>query len=300
MKEIKIKIDNDNCINCKSCINICPARVFISSGNKTEVNNHNLKYCINCGDCISVCPEEAVINENSDAKELNNSKLGYDFEQLLSFLEKRRSVRSYKPGNLSKEEKQYLSKVASLVPRGGHTKSVRNTEIIIIENEELINEITNYSYQYLKLLKKKLTSFWLTIPKLFNNTLKESLNNTVGRINLTLEAHEDNINMLTYNAPNLIVLHAAEGNPVVEKNITVMEYQLMLGAEGLSLGTCFLGWVSFALQSFKLNRTDKLKEIYEKLEIPDNRKIFSVFSIGRKKVNYKKLKSREDKDIKVK
>jgi len=115
-----------------------------------------------------------------------------------------------------------------------------------------------------------------------------------------LEAHEDNINILTYNTPNLIVLHAEEDNPVAQENLTVMEYQLMLGAEGLNLGTCFLGWVSFALQSFKLNRTDKLKEIYETLEIPNNRKIFSVFSIGRKKANYRKLKSRKNIDITVK
>lgn len=300
MEKIGIKIDNDNCINCESCIKVCPAKVFISSDKETVVNNHNLKYCINCGDCIAVCSEEAVINTNLDTKEVNNEGLDYNSEQLLSFLEKRRSVRSYKPDKLSKEEKQYLSKVASLAPKGGHTKSVRNTEIIIIQSEELINEITNYSYQYLKLLKKKLTSFWLAIPKLFNNNLKESLNSTVDRINLTLEAHEDNINMLTYNTPSLIVLHGEEDNPVAQENLTVMEYQLMLGAEGLKLGTCFLGWVSFALQSFKLKRTDKLKEIYEKLEIPDNRKIFSTFSIGRKKANYKKLKSRETMDITVK
>ncbi len=297
---MKVKINKDNCINCKSCIKVCPAEVFVSSDNETLVNHHNLKYCINCGDCKAVCPEEAIINRNLDTKELDNDGLNCDSKQLFGFLEKRRSIRNYKEVGLSKEEKKYLSKVASLVPKGGHTESVRNTEIIIIENEELINEITNYSYQYLELLKKKLTSFWLAIPKRFNKTLKDSLDSTVDRINLILEAHEDNINMLTYNSPNLIVLHADESSPVAQENLTVMEYQLMLGAEVLNLGTCFLGWISFALQSFKLRKTDELKEIYKKLEIPADRKIFSAFSIGKKKANYRKLKSRKNIDITVK
>ncbi|MTI67422.1 MAG: hypothetical protein FH753_12625 [Firmicutes bacterium] len=300
MEEIKTKVKNDNCINCGCCIKVCPAKIFISSDNEALVKKQNLKYCINCDDCKAVCPKKAVVNKNLNTKEINNMGLNYESEKLLSFLEKRRSIRSYKSDNLSKEEKQYLNKVSSLAPKGGHTKSLRKTEIIIIESEELINEITSYSYQYLKLLKKKLNSFWFTIFKFFNNSLKESLNNTVDRINLTLKAHEDNINMLTYDAPNLIILHAEKDNPVAQKNLTIMEYQLMLGAEGLNLGTCFLGWVSFALQSFRLKRTDDLKEIYEKLEIPANRKILSAFSIGRKRVDYKKLKSKRNMKIAVK
>jgi len=133
----KVKINKDNCINCKSCIKVCPAKVFVSSDNETIVNHHNLKYCIDCGDCKAVCPEEAVINSNFDTRELDNDELNCDSKQFLSFLEKRRSIRSYRADRLSKEEKQYLNKVASLVPKGGHTESVRNIEIIIIENEEL-------------------------------------------------------------------------------------------------------------------------------------------------------------------
>jgi|SRR6056297_1652278 len=92
-------------------------------------------------------PVKQVINRNLDTKELENDGLNCDSKQLLGFLEKRKSIRNYKAAGLS-EEKKYLSKVASLVPKGGHTESLRNTEVIIIENEELINEITALEFRH--------------------------------------------------------------------------------------------------------------------------------------------------------
>ena len=90
----------------------------------------------------------------------------------------------------------------------------------------------------------------------------------------------DNINMLTYDAPNLVILHNEKSSPISKDNLIIMEYQLMLGAEALNLGTCFLGWVSFAMQSFRAKKSYKLKEIYKTLKIPSDRQISGVFSIG--------------------
>ena len=72
--------------------------------------------------------------------------------------------------------------MASLTPRGGHTKSIRNTSIVIIENEELIKNITEYTYEYMYILKKRLSSVWVNIAKAFNSSFRNGIDNTIERI----------------------------------------------------------------------------------------------------------------------
>ncbi len=250
-----------------------------------------------CGDCISVCPQDAIINSNLFSEKMKEDDISLGPEQLLNFMKSRRSIRSYNLTNLSEYEKEYLAKMASLTPRGGHTKSIRNTSIVIIENEELIKNITEYTYEYMYILKKRLSSVWVNIAKAFNSSFRNGLDNTIERIDLILKAKGDNINMLTYDAPNLVILHNEKSSPISKDNLNIMEYQLMLGAEALNLGTCFLGWVSFAMQSFRAKKSYKLKEIYKTLEIPSDRQISGVFSIGQKKGRYRKIKGRGETAI---
>lgn len=291
-KDKKIFIKRNECIKCSICVNVCPAKIFIERNNDIEVNKDNFKYCIDCGDCISVCSRDAIVNS-----EINMAVDGYEScrieaNKFMDFLNNRRTVRSYKDAPLTEKEKEYLIKVASLSPRGGHTEAIRNTGIIIIENKDIINEIIEYSYRYMKSLKKKLSSIWLTIPKTLNSSLKENMDSTIERIDYILKAKEENINMLTYDAPNLIILHSEKGNPISRENLTILEYQMMLGAEALDLGTCFLGWVSFALQSYKVKKSDEMNRILKIIKIPSDREVLSAFCIGKKRAKYKKIKSR--------
>lgn len=134
----------------------------------------------------------------------------------------------------------------------------------------------------------------MQIPKAFNVNFRDSINGTIERIDLILKAKEANLNMLTYDSPNIILLHCEKNSPISRENLTVMEYQLMLCAEALGLGTCFLGWLSFALQSYRIKKSHKLESIYKSLNIPHGREIVGVFSIGKKIPGYKKLKSRDN------
>jgi len=295
----KFSIKSNKCIKCNMCVNVCPANIFVEKNNKIEVDNNNIKYCINCGDCLSVCPRDAVISEGINVG--TDISKGYKLEssQFIDFLNSRRTVRTYKDSALSGEEKEYLIEVASLSPRGGHTEDIRNTGVIIVEDKELINEIINYSYRYMDSLRQKLSSIWLTIPKALNSSLKENIDSTIERINYIIQAKNDKINILTYNAPNLVILHSEKGSPISRENLTILEYQMMLGAEVLDLGTCFLGWVSFALKSFKVKKSDELNNILKKLNIQPNREILSLFSIGKKKIKYRKVKSRKINEITI-
>lgn len=295
--ESKLIFEQQKCIGCGLCVKTCPAKVLIKAGNYVTVDASKDIFCLNCGDCISVCPNDAIKDSTLSSVDYVNSN-SLDPDKLLSFFKRRRSIRSYKPEKLSEKDKEYLSTIASLAPRGGHTESIRNTGIIIIEDETLIEEIVDYTYEYINALKLKLTSIWIKIPKLLNTSFRNNINGTINRIDLILKAKEHNLNMLTYSCPNLVILHNEIKSPISKENLTIMEYQLMLGAEVLNLGTCFLGWVSFALQSYNVRQSKRFHKLYNLLEIPESREVSGVFSIGKRMSSYKKVKTKDSTVIK--
>jgi NAD-dependent dihydropyrimidine dehydrogenase PreA subunit len=293
-----MEIIYERCINCGLCIKVCPANLYKISENFIIIDNQHKKYCLNCNDCIAVCPRDAIFKDNVADIGVEGNVLSKDFscnsEQFINLLLNLRPVRSFSPEVLSREEKEYLNKVASLAPRNGYTEEVCNTGVIIIENKELFTEIEKYTYNYLKLLKKNLASIWQKVPNLFNPALRKNIKATVAQINLVMDAYQHGINMLTFNAPNLLILHCQSGNPEAGENLAIMRHQLILGAEALDLGSCFLGWVSSALQSIMIKKPGELRRIHQKLNIPKQREIRSVLAIGKKQVRYRKLRELTD------
>jgi len=54
-----IKVIEDKCVNCHTCISVCPVK-FCIDGSKDKVTiNHNL--CIGCGTCIEACKHDARV-----------------------------------------------------------------------------------------------------------------------------------------------------------------------------------------------------------------------------------------------
>ena len=51
--------DHDICIDCGSCVSICPSRAFSIDPNSWEIHL-NFERCIACGSCLNACPTHAV------------------------------------------------------------------------------------------------------------------------------------------------------------------------------------------------------------------------------------------------
>lgn len=299
--KVSMEIITERCINCNLCIKACPAKVFKNDDHFILIDNQNRKYCLNCNDCVSVCPRDAIFKDDVTDIGLEGNVLGRDFscnpEQLMNLLLNIRPVRNFTSQTLEQQEKEYLVRLASLAPRNGFDEEVRNTGVILVENRELLAAIEQYTYHYLLALKKSLASVWQTIPNLFNAALRQNINATLSRVNLILEAYSNQVNMLTFDAPNLLILHSAKGSRDAGENLTMMGYQLALGAEVLDLGMSFLSWVSSSLQPVMMKKTTELEALHQRLAIPKNREIRSVFAIGKKQVSYRKLNERKKDSI---
>lgn len=55
------RIEEEKCISCGECVDVCPAEVLALQDGITYVVNP--ADCLGCESCVSVCPEEAVTVE---------------------------------------------------------------------------------------------------------------------------------------------------------------------------------------------------------------------------------------------
>jgi NAD-dependent dihydropyrimidine dehydrogenase PreA subunit len=53
-----LRLDQDACIGCGMCINVCPHQVFVLSGDKAHIAE--LDSCMECGACSLNCPVRAI------------------------------------------------------------------------------------------------------------------------------------------------------------------------------------------------------------------------------------------------
>lgn len=54
----KVTLNEEKCVNCKTCISICPMGVYGEKDNHVTVVNEG--ECIACMGCVAACPAEAI------------------------------------------------------------------------------------------------------------------------------------------------------------------------------------------------------------------------------------------------
>jgi len=55
----QVTVDNDKCIGCGECVDICPVEVYELQDEKSVPVN--AEECVGCESCIEVCEQEAII-----------------------------------------------------------------------------------------------------------------------------------------------------------------------------------------------------------------------------------------------
>jgi NAD-dependent dihydropyrimidine dehydrogenase PreA subunit len=56
-------VDEDKCIGCEECIDVCPVEVFEMVDEKASPVN--AEECLGCDSCIEVCEQDAVTVEET-------------------------------------------------------------------------------------------------------------------------------------------------------------------------------------------------------------------------------------------
>jgi len=59
----QVTVDNDRCIGCGECVEVCPVDVFELQEEKAAPVN--AEECLGCDSCVEVCEQEAITVEEA-------------------------------------------------------------------------------------------------------------------------------------------------------------------------------------------------------------------------------------------
>ena len=60
----KVEVDQEKCVGCEECDDVCPSDVFeMQDGKSVPVNEEE---CIACESCVEVCESEAITVTEED------------------------------------------------------------------------------------------------------------------------------------------------------------------------------------------------------------------------------------------
>lgn len=125
-----VSIDQNKCIGCGMCVRDCFFQVLSLQEKRAVVSGD----CFNCGHCVSVCPTAAVTIPDYPMEEVRefDQTCKMDAENLLHFMQFRRSVRQFK------QEPIPMAYLQNILEAGRYTPTAANLQdvsyIVVKEN----------------------------------------------------------------------------------------------------------------------------------------------------------------------
>ena len=151
----QIAIENDKCIACGRCVDICPANIF-----SKEEKRITLQYedsCIGCGHCVSVCPQESISHSLFPIEKQH--KFSYENypspEAMMTLIRARRSNRAMSNKLIPDEVLKMIVEAAYLSPTATNSQ---NLEFTLITDAEKIRQVSSFTITTFYNLRKKLVN----------------------------------------------------------------------------------------------------------------------------------------------
>lgn len=288
---MKNSINQETCIKCKLCIEVCPCNI-LGLNEKEEVYfiSERETICLECGQCMAICSSKSLqlgaFSYDNDLFDLPEIKVGYD--EWSNFLSARRSIRNFKDKAVSKEIIQQIINSIAFAPFGSAPNEVN---ITVVNNRGTIESalpiISEFLDNIVKWIENPVTRFMIKRKKSAEtfNTIKNHLYPIAKLGNYKLEYGD----RITRDAPAILIFHANKEAEEHTNNSLIYATYAMLSAHSLGLGASMIGIVPAAI--------NKIKAVKDIFQIPEeNEAIISVI-IGYPKFKYKRAVKREKEHI---
>ena len=286
-----ISIDESKCTQCGLCVSLCVRRILEEDGKRIRVTDPAL--CNYCGHCKAVCPTNAPLFSSLDGSEFEDlpqmEKLppASDF---LRFLRRRRSLRLYQNKPVEVEKLKMILEAGRFAPTGGNRQAC---EYVVVRGRKILDRVTTLTLRALdeegRRIREAVERQRQTNEPLPDEYLARQVYPAVwDRMARKWKEGED---QLFYHAPALILVHLKKGaasTPEVDSGLASM--QMVLMAETLGLGTCFVGFLIFSVENSR--------ELRETLKIPDDHQVPVAFVVGYPDVKFRRLVARNPARVK--
>jgi len=282
---IKIIIKESLCKQCGVCKSVCPNNT--KSGNFITVNHSSLK-CDQCLHCFSVCPNNAILLSNNHRGDIEQKSMQYD--HFIDFIKYRRSTRRFQKREISGEKIEFLLDSTRYAPSGGNDQGMSITVVQDIENRrKLEHEIKLYYKKLIRLMRNPVIGFLLRLvgnQKVRQTVKDRSFLDKISWICKRLDEGENNI---FYDAPVIMIFHSKRLLPTPKEDCIISAYNVVLSAETLGLGSCFVSLSQHALDSDSY--------IKKSAGINKKEKVHIVLVLGYPLFNYLRYPYRRNKHI---
>ncbi len=260
-----ISFDLDTCTACGICSLVCPCgTIAYEKGEKPTVNEK--ARCMGCGQCDAFCPMHAVSCDFPGDYPVHNYDDVADVtpKQLAKYLQKRRSIRSYKNAPVPKETMNEIFDIVRYAPTGGNFQSIH---WVVLSGEEKLNKLT-------KLVIEWFRGFLENAPETPYTPVFKGL----------VAAYDAGHNVITWGAPHLVSVatdeQAISGD--ADGIIAMSWFEIALNSFGL--GCVWLGLVKMAaMQS---------PEVAALLKLPEGTKLQYTMIFGEPKLKVHKIPKR--------
>ncbi len=258
----EIKVSNDICNGCGLCVTVCSDFSLTLENWKAVKSNHALFGCIGCGHCMAVCPTGAIeicgrTISPTDLFTLPTRESAADYNQTLSLLQRRRSVRKFKNKTIEPEIIEKILDAARTAPMGLPPSDV---SVLILDSKEKTRTFTQDFCNYLESMKWFVSNWFLTIMKPFWGKANDEI--FKGFIKPLFKAYtagmQDGKNLVNYDAPLAMYFYGSHYTDPADPIIAAT--YAMIAGESLGLGTCMLGAVHPLIQNGK--KASKFRETH--------------------------------------
>jgi len=299
-EKAQIHIDTAKCDGCGECIEVCkdfglelvdehvPSAI---PGQKPEViqkakvKETSFFGCIACGHCMAVCGRRAItINGRTlspdDIFKLPTIRNKASYEQMLTLLQRRRSIREFIDRKVEPKIIEKILEAAVTSPMGLPPSDVN---VIVFDTKEKNRKFAEDYCEFLKGMKWFVSKWFLALMRPFwGKTTDETFRNFVRPLFDIYTGYMDNgINVVNYDAPLMIYFY---GSPYVDPaDPIVAATTAMYAAESLGLGTCMLGGIHPLIQNG--SKAKKFREKYG-IKYTSREGLFVIF--GYPSIRYRK------------
>ncbi len=286
-----ISIDESKCTQCGLCVPVCVRRILEEDGERIRVTDPAL--CNYCGHCKAVCPGNAPFFSNLEEGEFEDLPKVEKLPQasdFLRFLRRRRSLRLYRDKPVEVEKLKTILEAGRFAPTGGNRQAC---EYVVARGRKILDRVATLTLRELdeegKRIKEAVERQRRMNEPLPDEYVARQLYPAVW--DRMAQKWKEGQDQLFYHAPVLIVIHLKKGaasTPEIDSGLASM--QMVLMAETLGLGTCFIGFLIFSV--------DKSRELREVLKIPDDHQVPVAFTVGYPDVQFRRLVARNPARVK--
>jgi len=282
MAEALHMVDLETCRGDGICVDVCPEDVLAILDGKASSVEERQDLCILCGHCVAVCPTESLVMPQLPLEDFGElSRRPFEYEEFLTFLQGRRSVREFKNRQVEQDKIDKILAAAATAPMGMPPHS---TEVLVLDEQEerdfLLAEVVKDYASMVKAFSNPIGRAMVRLASGAENyaTLKSHVVDVAKYAN---EAYRrDCTDRYMYRAPVLMLFHGNRWAMSYEENAHLVCHHAMLAALSLGLGTTIIGLVPPIV--------DRSKTLRQHFDIPKDNRVLTSLILGYPKFRYKK------------